>query len=129
MSDTLLSAAAWPFSSFQDRRVLVAEDDYILAMDLSEELVSEGATVLRPVPTVAEPLKLLRQEPAPDVAIIDINLQGKRSWPVADALRAEGIPFKFVTGYDAGAIPAAYADVPRAEKPVSIRDLVSTKHK
>lgn len=117
------SSVPWTSSSFRGRRVLVVEDEYILAEDLREELERAGAVILGPVPTVAEALELLRIGPAPDVAVLDINLQGEMAWPVADRLRDMDVPFIFATGYEAEAIPRAYADVPRAEKPVAVRGL------
>ena len=111
------------FSSLQGRRVLVVEDEYMLAEDLREALESQGAEVVGPVPTVAEALDLLRREPAPHMAILDINLGGEMVYPVADALRARGIPFLFATGYEPWSILEAYADVPRMEKPVELRSL------
>lgn len=95
----------------------------MLAEDLREGLEREGAEVLGPVPTVAEALGLLRSGPTPDLVILDINLQGEMAWPVASVLRELGVPFVFATGYDAKAIPPEYADVPRAEKPVALRNL------
>ena len=83
--------------------------------------------MLGPVPTVAEALELLSQGPAPNFAVLDVNLQGEKVYPVADALRDQGIPFLFATGYDAQAIPPAYADVPRAEKPLEVRELTQAK--
>jgi CheY-like chemotaxis protein len=73
-----------------------------------------------PAASVADALELLRQGPAPDIAILDINLQGEMVYPVADELRARRIPFVFATGYDAWSIPHAYKDVPRTEKPVEL---------
>ena len=125
MPDTTSLTGAQTFSSFQGRRVLVAEDEYLLAEDLREELERAGALVLGPVPTVREALELLAAEPAPDMAILDINLGGEMVYPVADALRARGIPFIFATGYEPWSIPEAYKDVPRAEKPVEVRQLTS----
>ncbi|WP_246849199.1 response regulator [Rubellimicrobium arenae] len=116
-------SAGWAASPFRGRRVLVVEDEYILAKDLREELEREGAEILGPVPTVAEALDLLKSGPPPSMAILDINLQGQMAWPVADRLRDMGVPFIFATGYEAAAIPPAYAGVPRAEKPVAVRDL------
>lgn len=125
MPDIVSSNGASTSFLLVGRRVLVVEDEYILAEDLREELESVGSEVLGPVPTVAEALELLRSEPAPDIAVVDINLQGEMAWPVADLLRDMGVPFIFATGYDAEAIPPAYADVTRAEKPVALRDLGS----
>ena len=62
-------------------------------------------------------------------ALLDINLGGQMVYPVADALRAQGVPFLFATGYDAQATLPAYADVPRAEKPLALRDLNQAKRR
>jgi DNA-binding response OmpR family regulator len=111
--------------SLEGRRVLVVEDEYLLAEDLREGLVKQGAEVMGPVATVADALELLRQGPMPDTAILDINLGGEMVYPLADELRAKGIPFIFATGYDEWSIPDAYADVPRAEKPVELTHATS----
>jgi CheY-like chemotaxis protein len=73
-----------------------------------------------PVASVAEALTLLQSSLAPHMAILDIGLGKELVYPVADALRAQAIPFVFATVYDAWVIPTAYADVPRAEKPVAL---------
>ena len=108
-------------SSLRGRRVLVVEDEYLIAEDLCEELRSCGAVVMGPATSVAHALALLNAEPPPDMAVLDIGLPDAKVYPVADALRARGIPFVFATGYDAWVIPAAYAEVPRAEKPLGLR--------
>ncbi|SDL75254.1 CheY chemotaxis protein or a CheY-like REC (receiver) domain [Paracoccus chinensis] len=95
----------------------------MLAADLRDQLEREGAEVLGPAPSVARALLLLANDPPPSMAFLDINLQGEMAWPVADRLRELGVPFVFATGYEAAAIPSAYAAVPRAEKPVSVRNL------
>ena len=120
MPEPAPSSTALALASLRGRRVLVVEDEYLLAEDLREVLEHHGAKVLGPVATVAEGLALIQREPAPDLAIVDINLQGEWVYPLADVLRARGLPFLFATGYDAQAIPAAYAEVPRAEKPVDL---------
>ena len=79
-------------SSFRGRRVLVVEDDYLLAQDLLEELERCGAQVMGPVASVAEALALLESGPAPYMAILDIKLGCELVYPVADALRARGVP-------------------------------------
>ena len=115
---------ALPPARLQGRRILVVEDDFITAEDLRRELEHLGAEVLGPVPDVAGALGLVAGDPAPDGALLDINLGGVASYPVADALRARDVPFVFVTGYDSGAIPASYADVPRVEKLGDIERIV-----
>lgn len=108
------------------RRVLVVEDDYTVADVLCQHLEDAGADVLGPVPDVAGALELLAAEGAPDGAVLDVNLGGEMVWPVADALRARGVPFLFATGYDASAIPARYAGVRRCEKPVEPSQIART---
>ena len=122
----LVSLSGQRTPSVRGRRILVVEDEYMLAEDLREDLESQGAEVMGPVASVADAMDLLRSGPAPDMAILDINLGGEMAFAVADALRAGAVPFIFATGYDAQAIPAAYADVPRSEKPVEVR-LVASK--
>ena len=104
------------------RRVLVVEDEYVVAEDLREELLRWGAEVMGPVATVADALVLLDVGPVPDMAILDIGLGDELVYPVADALRARGVPFMFVTGYDARVIPESYADVLLREKPLALRE-------
>ena len=107
------------------RRLLVVEDEYLLAADLTASLESLGAEVIGPAASVEEALSLLDNNDGPlDGAVLDINLQNERVYPVADVLAARGIPFVFTTGYDAAAVPTAYAWAPRCEKPVDKTQLV-----
>jgi DNA-binding response OmpR family regulator len=105
---------------FRGLRVLIAEDEYLLADDLRRELEAAGARVLGPVPSVAMALDLLQAPDAPDVAVLDVNLGGEHVYPVAEALRARGVPFVFVTGYDTCALPVEFVDAPRCEKPLDL---------
>lgn len=99
------------------RRILVVEDEYIIAVDLADALAESGIEVVGPVGNVARALAVIEVEPL-DGAILDINLAGDAVYPVADALRARFIPFVFATGYDRSAIASGYETVPRCEKPV-----------
>lgn len=112
--------AAAPLAGFAGCRVLVVEDEYLLAEDICQELQAAGAEVLGPASTVEGALGLLAHDGGPDVAILDVNLGGERSFPVADALRLRHVPFVFSTGYDAWALPAPYDQAPRCEKPVDM---------
>lgn len=100
------------------KRVLVVEDDYLVAMDIVRALERAGAEVIGPAPAVEAALDALEQT-APDGAILDINLGGEMAFPVADALLARGVPFVFATGYDAQVIPSRFINVKRCEKPMA----------
>ena len=108
-------------------RILIVEDEFLLADDLSEELATAGAIVLGPTPDVAEALALIGDENRLDGAVLDVNLGGEPSYPVADELTRRGIPFVFTTGYDPNVMPEIYRNIARCQKPVrvtAIRDAI-----
>ena len=107
-----------------NRRILVAEDEYAIADAVTTVLAEAGAEVLGPVPTVARALRLATAPGRLDAALLDVNLRGEAIWPVVDALRARGVAVVLTTGYGSDAIPQAYARLPRCEKPAMGRDLV-----
>ncbi len=115
--------AAKSLAALASRRVLVAEDEYTIAEEIATVLGDAGAEVLGPVPGVADALRLLAAEGRIDDALLDVNLGGEAVWPVVDALLLRGVPVVLASGYDAGAIPAAYAGLPRCEKPATGQDL------
>ena len=80
------------------RRIMVVEDEYVLADELDVALTSAGAIVLGPMSSVKAALGLLEAGTAPDVAAVDVNLGGELAYPLADALRARKVPFLFTTG-------------------------------
>jgi len=98
-------------------RVLVVEDEFLVALDLSSILDDLGCVVLGLAATVPEALRLLAADP-PDVTLLDINLDGARATPVALALAlaADGVPFIAVTAY--ASLPEPVFDgVPVVGKP------------
>lgn len=106
-------------------RILVIEDDVLLAMDLEEILESWGAKVLGPVPRVDRALDLLSQE-RPDAATIDIKLAGALSIPVATELKSRNIPFIIVSAYsDVAAIDVVLKQAPYLRKPYDDQDLLN----
>jgi DNA-binding NtrC family response regulator len=105
------------------RRILIVEDEYVVALDLAQSFEQIGAAVIGPVGSVARALALLSGGTTFEMAVLDINLGSEKVFPVADALSARGLPFVFATGYDTVSIPAAYRAVPRFEKPVDIHAL------
>src|SRR5262249_61987757 len=99
-------------SPISQKRVLVVEDEYLVAMDMSAYLEAAGAHVVGPASNVSAALEALEHTEL-DGAVLDVNLRGEMAYPVADALVARGIPFVFTTGYDAHASPAHFAGVKR----------------
>jgi CheY-like chemotaxis protein len=111
--------------TIKGRRLLVVEDDFLIADDLANSLQDLGAEVVGPAGTVEDALQLLESDGEQlDAAVLDINLRDERVYPVASALAQRGIPFVFTTGYDTVAIPQVYASAPRCEKPVDKMQLI-----
>jgi CheY-like chemotaxis protein len=106
-----------------ERHILVVEDDFFIADDLTDMLEAAGAEVVGPAASLAAAHALLARTERLDGAILDINLRGKMVFPLADALRERAIPFIFATGYDRGVIPARFADVRACEKPFSAEQI------
>jgi len=112
-------------SAVKGRRLLVVEDDYLIAAELAASLEAVGAEVVGPAGSVEQALTLLDDEgECLAGAVLDINLRNERVFPVAEVLRARRIPFIFTTGYEAAVVPERYANVPRFEKPVDERQLI-----
>ena len=101
------------------RRILLVEDEYLIAHDLAHDLRALGAEVVGPIPSLEKGLNALEAEPCLDGAVLDINLNGEMVFPLVDALRQRKVPILFTTGYDEGVIPARYAEIARCEKPVT----------
>jgi CheY-like chemotaxis protein len=105
------------------RRVLVVEDEFFLADDIAQTLCEAGAEVIGPIARVAKALEILANGQAVDAAILDLDVRGEKSFPIADILRARHVPHLFQTGYDPDAIPELYRDTPRCEKPYDVSAL------
>jgi DNA-binding NtrC family response regulator len=102
----------------QGRRILVIEDDFLLAETLTDMLEDAGATVVGSIGWRDEAFVFVSRDSIKfDTVIPDINLHGQPSYPIADVLIERGIHFVFVTGYGADAIEAAYRRYLRCEKP------------
>lgn len=113
-------------ASLRDRGILVVEDDYLVAQILVDFLEETGATVVGPIGWVEEALALIEADASQiDAAILDINLHGSRSYPVADALTGRSIPFVFATGYASDALDGPYRSHGRCEKPFDQKALTA----
>jgi CheY-like chemotaxis protein len=105
------------------RRILVVEDEAVIALWVEDVLKQAGATVIGPVASVREALALAEREPF-DCAVLDYKMPDGTITPVADLLVARGLPFIFATGYDDGMPDQRYADWPRVEKAFTIDELL-----
>jgi len=105
-------------------RVLVVEDVLLMAEVIADQLEECGCTVVGPVAHLAEAKTLAREAPL-DGAVLDVNLAGQRSFPVAAILRERRVPYVFLTGYDSDDVfPAEYRDAPRLGKPFRHDELI-----
>lgn len=104
------------------RRVLVVEDEMLVAMLMEDYLDELGYEVVGPAMRLDRALKTAAEENF-DFAILDINLAGEKSFPVADLLRARGVPFIFATGYGVAGLTEAHRDAVVLQKPFRIEDL------
>jgi CheY-like chemotaxis protein len=109
-------------SGKETRRVLVVEDEELVAMMLADMLQELNCRVLGPAGELTQALALAR-DGALDAALLDVSLGGRASFPVAEALRARGVPFAFMSGYGEKDFPAAFREVPRLSKPFDLPDL------
>ncbi len=110
-------------ASLEGVRVLLVEDEYLVASLIEEILEIAGCIVTGPIPRLAQAVDAADRETC-DAAVLDVNLAGERIYPVADILSRRNIPFVFVTGY--GVLPGEYANRPRLCKPFKMADLLDT---
>ena len=100
------------------RRVLLVEDDYLLATGIADAFARLGVGTVGPAGSVKQALEMVEHGGRLDAAVLDINLRGDVVYPVADALRARGVPFVFATGYEQQAIVERYRNVASFRKPI-----------
>ena len=104
------------------KRILIVEDEYFIAADLKRALAEAGAIVVGPAGTLASAQALVDDDI--DLALLDVNLDGEHSYPLANRLHERAVPLAFLTGYDQWALPPAYRDVPRLDKPFDLAHLI-----
>ena len=110
--------------AFAGRRVLVVEDESLVAMLLETILEDMGCEPVGPAATVEEGLRLAAGGPI-DAALLDVNVACRQAFPVAEALRERGVPFVFSTGYGEGGLPDEWRGHPTLQKPfteAAVRD-------
>ena len=104
------------------RKLLLVEDDFMIARALARAIGQLGVDVVGPAATIAHATELAGTADF-DCALLDINLQGAKGYTVADILMRRGTPFAFLTGYSKVDIPKDYRHVPLLEKPVTLHAL------
>jgi CheY-like chemotaxis protein len=103
------------------KRVLVVEDEMLVLMAIEDMLADLGCTSITAAATVEKALALIDAQPF-DMATLDVNLDGQRSYSVADALSGHGIPFAFSTGY--GEHGSGFGNRPVLNKPFDHSQLI-----
>jgi DNA-binding response OmpR family regulator len=118
--------------SRSDVRIMIVEDDVLLALDLADTLRDAGLTILGPFGSVDAALDAVRAD-RPAGAILDIDLKGILSFPVADALAAANVPFLWLSASSPEVVPAVHQARPFLSKPFAaptllrvVRGLVKT---
>lgn len=106
----------------QRLRVLVVEDEMIVSMMLEDMLTDLGHEVAGTAAHLDDALRLAETAEL-DLAMLDVNLNGRQTYPVAEALRARGLPFVFATGYGENGLPDAWRGTPTLQKPFMLQDL------
>lgn len=111
-------------NALNGRRILVVEDEYVLALDLCELLAREGATIVGPVGCLQDALAMIESDHRVDIGVLDIKLHSDLVYPVAARLRQLGVPYLFVTGYGENHIDPAHQAVPHLHKPVRLSSIL-----
>jgi len=122
--DTLLAAQRNESNILRGKRILVVEDEPLVAIDIRACLASAGCEVLGPAGTIAE-AKALIEHANFDAAYLDLNLAGDSSEELAQTLTRKNIPFAFLTGYQRAALPAAFRDCVMLAKPFGREQLIA----
>lgn len=104
-------------------RVLIVEDEWLVAETYSSILCDADYAIAGPTPSIEGAIELIDAN-AIDAALLDINLNGQMSYPIAERLAAGGVPFAFVTGYATPDLPSTLRH-PIVSKPVSPEELLA----
>lgn len=113
--------------SLKGKRVLVVEDEALVAMLIEDELLNAGAHIVGTASSVANALRLIETamgDGGISAAILDVNLDGERVWLVANALHELGVPFVIETGYGLDGIAGKYLMAPVLQKPFDPQALI-----
>ena len=108
----------------QGLKVLVLEDETLVSMMVEDMLSDLGCEVVGPFARLDSALAFANDgEPKVDIALLDVNLGGERSFPLAEVLSGKGVPFVFTTGYDDAGMPEAWRGRPALRKPFTMAEM------
>ncbi len=107
------------------RSVLLVEDEVMIRMMVADMLEEIGYTIAAEAGDIDEAVRLVQITDF-DIAILDVNVNGKVITPVAEAVQLRGLPFVFATGYGAQGLPEKFRDRPTIQKPFQIETLART---
>lgn len=107
----------------QGKKVLVVEDEALIAMLFEDMLADAGCLVVGPAMNLRQALELAEVAEI-DLAVLDVNLNGEPSFPVASVLQARGVPLVFSSGYGSHGLPPEWQDRPTLPKPFTAEALV-----
>lgn len=110
----------------RNRRILIVEDECLVAYELERALRRCGANVAGPVGTLDGALGEIVSGSGIDAVVLDLRLHDEETFQLADGLRATGIPFIFASGYDGSVVPERHQSVVRFEKPCDLNRLTTT---
>jgi len=107
----------FPDSAISGRRILILDDELLIAADTKALVTRLGGIVLGPYARVRAALEAIQTHPV-DGAVLDINVAGVQSFVVAEALEARRVPFVFCTGYGRDSVLPRFQHAPVVEKPL-----------
>jgi len=107
------------------RSVLLVEDEVMIRMMVADMLEELGYTIVGEAGDIDEGVRLVQATDF-DIAILDVNVNGRVISPVAEAVQMRGLPFVFATGYGSQGVPEKFRDCPTLQKPFQIETLANT---
>lgn len=110
--------------ALEGRRILLIEDEYLIATDLVTALENAGAVVFGPVSDLERAMEIVGGRFLLDGAVLDVNLHGEMVYPAAKVLSGYSVPILSVTGYECRSLPEPFTSNPCLAKPFNERDLI-----
>lgn len=113
---------------FSHKRVLLVEDDFLVALETADFLVAQGCEIVGPSPDVTAALEIARSQKL-DAAILDIDIGTQKVWPVAEVLSQRNVPILFLSASSNPSLtPANLSSVPRLNKPMDHDHMLRCLH-